>query len=202
MEVKKTLLLAVLQAAFVGGLTAQTIPAAVSPSTFYVGAEPSTANPDWGCGKSSPFSCWGSQLMGVEAYVGKNQLWNRFGAETDVRWLNGRGPLSGLKESNYVAGPSARLIGGRNLMVSANVLVGIGSISIPKVYDHGQSGNFLVISPSVHLEQHIAQQFFVRYEYEYQTWPGFAGLHGANGLNPSGFGVGVTYHMHSARSTW
>jgi hypothetical protein len=203
MEVKKTLLLAVLQSALVGLLGAQTTPAGFTPSTLYVGAEPSSANPDWGCPKASPFSCWNYQLLGVQAYVGKNQVWRRFGAEADVRWLNGRGNLTGLRESNYVAGPTYRLIGNHNFVVTANVLVGLGAITIPAKYDHGQSGNFFIYSPAVHLEQHLAREFFLRYEYEYQSWPGFTGLHrGSTGLSPSGFGLGITYRLHSNRSVW
>jgi hypothetical protein len=195
MEVRKALLPLVLQAALVGVLSAQTTPAAFTPSSTYVGAEPITVNPDWGCPKSSPFSCWPRQLFGVEAFAGKSQVWRKFGAEADVRLLNWRGPGGGLKESNYVAGPSYRLYGHRSFVATANVLVGMGSITIPKGDGPGQ-GNYFIYSPSLHVEQRLTRNYYVRCEYEYQMWPGFTGLLGTHGLTPSGFGFGVTYQLH------
>src|SRR5579863_8175877 len=102
MKVKRTLLLAVVQCAFAGVLFAQTSPAALTSSSIYVGALPTTVNPDWGCAKGGPFSCWSRQLFGVQAYAGVNHIWNRVGLEADARWLSWRGvqlPSGNLKEN-------------------------------------------------------------------------------------------------------
>jgi len=197
MEVKRTLLLAVLQSAVIGVLSAQTTPHATTSSTFYVGAQPTTINPDWGCATSSPFGCWNRQLFGVEAYAGLNQVWNRFGLEADARFLNWRGvnlPSGQLKENSFLAGPTVHLYTRRKLTAGANFLIGIGSITLPKGFGPGQ-GNYLIYSPSFHVEQRITERINVRYEYEYQLWPGFSGAKGNNGLNPNGFGVGITYKI-------
>ena len=198
MAVKKSLLLLVLLAALVSVLPAQTTPAALTPSTMYVGAQPMSMNPDWGCPHASPFSCWNHQLFGVEAYAGLNQVWNRVGLEANVHWSSWRGvqlPTGNLKESSYVIGPTARIYARRTFKVSGNFLIGIGSITIPKGYGPGQ-GSYLIYSPSIHIEQRLTQSFQIRYQYEYQLWPGFTGLLGQHGLTPNGLGVGVTYQLH------
>jgi hypothetical protein len=197
MAVTKALLPLVLQAALVGVLSAQTAPAIFAPSELYFGAEPTTVNPDWGCANGSPFSCWNHQLFGVEAYVGENQVWRQLGVEADARWLSWRGPVSGLKENSYEAGPSYRLVARRGLAVTADFKVGMGSITLPKGDGPGQ-GNYLIYSPSAHIEQRLTRALSVRCEYEYQLWPGFTGLKGNHGLTPNGFGVGVTYHPRTS----
>lgn len=197
MEVKRTLLLAVLQFAVAGVLYAQISPAATTPSSLYVGAQPTTINPDWGCVSNSPFSCWNRQLFGVEAYAGLNQVWNRFGVEADARWLAWRGVnlKSGqLKENNYLIGPTFRLYTIHRFSLAGNILVGLGNITLPKGYGPGQ-GNYFIYSPSLHVEQRVTDRIDVRYEYEYQLWPGFSGALGNHGLTPNGFGVGVTYKL-------
>lgn len=198
MQVKKTLLLAVLQFAFVGVLSAQTTPAALTPSTMYVGALPTTVNPDWGCANNSPFSCWNRQLFGVQAYAGLNHVWKRIGLEGQARWLSWRGvqlSTGKLSENSYVIGPTFRMYNWHALSVGGNFLVGTGSITIPKGYGPGQ-GNYLIYNPSLHVNQRITQSITARYEYEYQLWPGFAGALGNHGLTPNGLGVGVTYTLH------
>lgn len=198
MKVKRTLLLAFLQCAFAGVLFAQTSPAALTSGSFYVGAQPTTVNPDWGCPTSGPFSCWFRQLLGVEAYGGVSHVWNRVGLEADARWLAWRGvqvASGNLKENTYVAGPTVRLYTRHSFTASGNFLIGLGSITIPKGYGPGQ-GNYLIYNPAVHVDQRITQNIRVRYEYEYQMWPGFSGTLGNHGLNPNGIGVGVTYQIH------
>ncbi len=202
MAVKKTLLLVVLLSALVGVLAAQSSPAAWTARSLYVGAEPSTVNPDWGCAKNSPLTCWDRQLFGVAAYAGVNQMWKQFGVEADARFFNARGgDLSGMKEYTYVAGPSYRLIGRRSFAAYGNVLVGLGSITLPKGYGPGQ-GSYFIYSPSVHVEERITHSLNIRYEYEYQLWPGFAGVKGQHGITPNGFGVGLTYRLHPIMSRY
>jgi hypothetical protein len=196
MAVMKALLPLVLQAALVGVLSAQSAPAVFVPSSVYLGAEPSTVNPDWGCGNNSPFKCWFRQLAGVEAYAGVNQVWRQFGVEGDIRWFGLRGIGGGMKESNYVAGPTYRFIGRRKFVASGNVLFGRGSITLPKGYGPGQ-GSYWIVSPAARIEQRVSSHYSIRYEYEYQLWPGFTGVLGNHGLTPNGFGVGVTYHPHA-----
>jgi len=197
MQVKKSLLLLVLLAALGSVLSAQTSPAALTPSSMYVGALPTTVNPDWGCVSNSPFSCWNRQLFGVEAYAGLNHIKGRFGAEADVRFLAWRGvnlPSGQLKENNYLIGPTFHLITRRGLSVGGNVLVGLGTITLPKGFGPGQ-GNYFIYSPSIHVDQRLNDRIHVRYEYEYQLWPGFSGTLGNHGLTPNGLGVGVTYQI-------
>jgi hypothetical protein len=197
MKVKRTLFLAALQFAVVGVLFAQTSPAALTSSSIYVGALPTTVNPDWGCAASGPFTCWSRQLLGVEAYAGVNRIWNRVGLEADARFLAWRGvqvPTGNLKENSYVAGPTVRLYTRHSFMVSGNFLIGMGSITIPKGYGPGQ-GNYLIYNPAVHVDQRLTQSFRIRYEYEYQLWPSFSGTLGGHGLDPNGIGVGVTYQI-------
>lgn len=200
MDVKKILLLlAVLQSASVGVLSAQTSPAALTPSTVYVGALPTTVNPDWGCASGSPFSCWNRQLFGVQAYAGLSHVWNRIGLEGQARWLSWRGvqlPTGKLSENSYVIGPTFRMYTWKNVSVGGNFLIGTGSITIPKGYGPGQ-GNYLIYNPSLHINQRITHAITVRYEYEYQLWPGFSGTLGNHGLTPNGLGVGVTYQLRS-----
>lgn len=196
MAVRKALLPFVLQAAFVGVLAAQTTPAAFTPSSMYVGAEPTTVNPDWSCPTSSPIGCWDRQIFGVQAYAGKNQVWHKFGLEANARFLNWRGYGHGLKETNYIVGPSYRLLGHRSFVATGNVLVGLGSITLPKGFGPG-AGNYFIYSPSIHVDERLTRSFAIRYEYEYQLWPGFAGVKGQHGITPNGFGVGVTYQVHS-----
>ena len=196
MAVKKTLLLVVLLSALVSVAAAQSSPAAWSARSLFVGAAPSTLNPDWGCQSGSPVSCWDRQLFGVGAYAGVNQLWKQFGVEADARFFSSRGgALNGLKEYSYVGGPSYRLLGRRNVAVFANALVGLGSITIPKGLGPGQ-GTYFIYSPSAHIDQRLTHNLNIRYEYEYQLWPGFTGLKGGHGITPNGFGVGVTYTLH------
>lgn len=197
MAVTKALFPLVLQAALVGVLSAQTAPAVFVPSSVYVGAEPTTVNPDWGCVQSGPISCWNHQLFGVQAYAGVNQVWRQLGVEADARWLNWRGPGGGLKETNYVAGPSYRVIGRHNFMFAVEFKAGRGSITLPKGDGPGQ-GSYWIYSPGGHVEQRLTNRYYIRYEYEYQMWPGFTGAKGDHGLTPNGFGVGVTYHFHPA----
>jgi len=131
-----------------------------------------------------------------------NSVWKQLGIEADARFFNSRGGLlSGMKEYSYIAGPSYRLIGRRSFAAYANVLVGLGSITLPKGYSPGQ-GNYFIYSPSAHVEQRITHNLNIRYEYEYQLWPGFAGKLGKHGITPSGFGVGVTYKIHPAMSRY
>jgi hypothetical protein len=198
MTFKKLLLPFVLLAAFAGLLSAQSSPAAFTPRSIYVGAEPATMNPDWGCQKSSPFSCWNRQLVGAEAYPGANNIWRLIGAEADIRIFNWRGVGGGMKEDTYAAGPTVRIIGHQRFMVAANVLFGLGSITLPPNSGPGQ-GTYFIAAPSLRFEQHIVRRINLRYEYEYQMWPGFAGLLGNHGLTPNGIGVGVTYRLRATR---
>lgn len=199
MKANKTLLLVVLQGAFAGALSAQTTAAALTPNSVYVGAQPTTVNPDWGCVSASPFSCWNRQLFGVEAYAGINHIWNRVGLEGQARWLSWRGvqlPTGNLKENTYVIGPTFRMYTWKSLSAGGNFLVGTGSITIPKGWGPGQ-GSYFIYNPSVHINQRLTSAITVRYEYEYQLWPGFAGTLGKHGLTPNGLGIGVTYRLHS-----
>ena len=155
-------------------------------------------NPDWGCSKSSAFSCWNGQLLGVEGFAGANDIWKRFGAEADVRIFNWRGLGGGMKEDTYAAGPTIRIFGRKRFMVAVNALVGLGSITLPPNSGPGQ-GNYFIIAPSARVEQHLVRRISIRYEYEYQRWPGFAGINGTNGLTPNGIGVGVSYQLRGKR---
>jgi len=135
---KKILISVLMQAAFAGVLSAQSVPAALSPSTYYVGVQPIAVNPDWGCAKGGPISCWDHEMYGFESYVGINQIYKRMGVEGTIRMLNWGGVSSDMRESNYVIGPTFRLIGYRTFSLSANMQVGLASITLPKAYGERQ----------------------------------------------------------------
>jgi outer membrane protein with beta-barrel domain len=197
MAVKRSLLLIVLLAASVSVLKAQISPAATTASTVYVGALPTTVNPDWGCAGDSPISCWDRQLFGFEVYAGLDHVWSRVGLEADARWLAWRGvqvPSGSLKEYTYGIGPSIRIYGRRWLTVAGDLPVGIGSITIPPGYGPGQGIHFM-FNPGLQVEQRLTSKLNIRYQYEYQIWPGFTGSRGNRGLTPNGIGVGLTYRF-------
>jgi len=192
---KKILLSVLMQAAFAGVLSAQSVPDAITPSSYYVGVQPIAVNPDWGCAKGGPFSCWNREMYGFESYVGVNQIWKRMGVEGTIRMLNWGGVSSDMREANYVIGPTVRLIGRRGFSLSANLQAGLASITLPKAYG-GTTTHYFVFSPSGFVDERVTRDFSIRYEYESQFWPQFKGVLGTHGLTPNGFGVGVTYRPH------
>ncbi len=133
-------------------------------------------------------------MYGFESYAGLNQVWRRMGIEGTVRVLNWGGVPGGMRESNYIIGPSFKALGHRNFVLSINVQAGLASITLPKAY--AGSGHFFMFSPSGILDQRVTRDFSIRYQYETQFWPQFKGDLGTHGLTPSGFGVGVTYRLH------
>ena len=193
---KKILLSVLIQTALAGVLSAQSVPDALTPSSIFVGVQPIAVNPDWGCPKGGGFSCWDRHMYGFDAYVGLNQVWRRVGVEGDVRMLNWGGVTSQMREANYIAGPTIRVLGRRKLMLVVDMQAGLASITLP--YNQGTS-RYFVYSPSGHIDQRITNDFTVRYDYEYQFWPQFAGARGTHGLTPNGFGVGITYKVHPRR---
>ncbi len=184
-----------MQVAFAGVLSAQSVPDAITPSSFYVGVQPIAVNPDWGCGKGGTFSCWDRHMYGFESYVGVNQIWKRMGIEGTVRMLNWGGVASDMRESNYIIGPTFRVLKRGSFAFSINGQAGLASITLPKAYG-GTSSHYFMYSPSGFVDEHVTRDLSIRYEYESQFWPQFKGVLGTHGLTPSGFGVGVTYKLH------
>jgi hypothetical protein len=191
---KKLLLSALIPAALAGVLSAQSAPDALTPSSTYVGVQPIAVNPDWGCAKGGPLSCWDRHMYGFESYAGLNHVWKRMGVEGTVRLLTGGGVTSDMRESNYIIGPTVRMITRGSFVLSANVQTGLASITLPKGY--AGSGHYFMFSPAGFLDERVSRDLSIRYEYESQFWPEFKGALGTHGLSPNGFGVGVTYRLH------
>jgi opacity protein-like surface antigen len=164
--------------------------------TVWVGGGFSTFNPDYGCTGSSPFSCSGGLLQGINTFADFNHLFfTRLGAEGQAKFLHWGG-LPGLSEDSYLVGPRFNLWRHRSLVVEAKLLVGNGHINLP---DHGPGeGNHFVYAPGVGADFRLSPRWAARVEYEYQAWPGFTGqatsfTSGTGGIRPNGFSFGVSY---------
>jgi hypothetical protein len=171
---------------------AQSVPAAEGPGrSIWVGVEGSTFNPDWGCVSSSPFSCWDHQLLGIAAFADANHLIGKIGAEGEGRWLNWRGPGNDVKEANYLVGPRYPVFSGRKFSANVKFLAGGATFNHKR---YGSEG-WAAFVPGGTVGYRFSPRFLIRADYEYQMWPGFVGKHGANGLTPNGFSVGVSYRL-------
>jgi hypothetical protein len=180
-------------------LCAQSNPSAEGPGfSVIVGAGFSTFNPDYGCGNSSPFTCWNHQLIGISPFVGANRMvFQRLYLEGEARFLYWHGPANGLTESSYLGGPSFHLLHYRKrLLFSARFLLGGAQITIPN--DSVGSGNYFALAPGAVFDYRMTKRLSARAEYEYQIWPSFKGIPtatttGSGGLTPNGFTFGVSY---------
>jgi opacity protein-like surface antigen len=154
----------------------------------------STFNPDYGCPSDALFSCFTRQLVGVVPYADYNHLFNRIGVEGEMRWLNWRGPGSGIKESNYMGGLRVRLITyKKRVSLNAKVLAGDAHFSSANVVGRG---NYFAFAPGMTLDYRITRRVAVRADYEYQMWPNFnGGTGGSGGLSPNGLTFGVSYRL-------
>jgi hypothetical protein len=171
---------------------AQSVPAAEGPGrSIWVGVEGSTFNPDWGCTASnSPFSCWDHQLLGIAAFADANHLIGKIGMEGEARWLNWRGPGSGIKQSNYLVGPRYPIFTRRKFSVNAKFLAGGATFHHENNWD-----GWAAFVPGGTVGYRFSPRFLIRGDYEYQMWPGFVGASRAHGLTPNGFSVGVSYRL-------
>jgi len=180
-------------------LCAQSNPSAEGPGySVSVGVGISTFNPDYGCGNSSPFSCWNHQLIGISPFVAANHMvFQKLYLEGEAKFLHWHGPASGLTESSYLAGPSFHLLHYRKTMLfSTRLLVGGANITIPG--DAVGTGNYFALAPGAVLDFKLTKRLSARAEYEYQIWPSFKGIatattSGSGGLTPNGFTFGVGY---------
>jgi hypothetical protein len=174
-------------------LFAQTLPSAEHSSvSVWAGAEISTFNPDYGCGDSSPFTCWDHQLLGIAPFVDANHLiFQRLGAEGEARFLPWKGPVSGFTQSNYLAGPRVGILNFRSRFVfTGKFLMGLGHIGLPS---HGAgTGNYFVYAPGAVFDFKLKKKLIARVDYEYQLWPSFLG---GGGLTPNGFSFGLSYAL-------
>lgn len=176
-------------------LAAQTSPSAEGPAvSYWVGASVSMFNPDYGCPNASPFSCWGSQVIGIGPYLDTSSLFfGRISAEGEAHFLRWHGP-SGLTQDSYLGGPRVRLWRYHSLNVTGKILFGAGSQNVPA--PNVGTGTYFVYAPGGALNYRFARRLSARVDYEYQSWPGFKGIHsgsGHGGLTPNGFTVGVAY---------
>ncbi len=174
-------------------LAAQTTWSAEGPGiSVWVGASISTFNPDYGCGNNSPVACWQHQLLGISPYAHTNAfLFNRIGAEGQLRFLHWRGP-DHLTEASYMAGPRVSIYHHRKFAFGAKFLIGPAHIDVV----HVVKGTYLAYAPGASLDYRVAKRVYVRADYEYQLWPGFKGIQtgpGHGGLTPNGFSLGVSY---------
>lgn len=159
--------------------------------TVWVGAEISTFNPDYGCRKSSPFSCWTNQLIGITPYAEAHHLlFRRLGAEGEARFLHWRGP-GVLTETSYLAGPRIDIVQYRRLLLGAKIVAGIGHFS---ANGGAGEGNYFVYAPGATLDYRLSRKLSARVDYEYQEWPSFKGSGtGTGGLTPNGLSFGISY---------
>ena len=174
-------------------LSAQAFPSAEGPGlSVWAGASVSTYNPDYGCAKSSPFSC-SNQLIGISPFVNTNGfLLGRIGAEGRAEFLHWHGP-GGLTESSYLAGPRVYLYRYRKLTLSGDFLIGLARFNSPNSFSNG---NYLAYAPGAIFDYRINRRLIARGAYEYQSWPSFKSLYagsGHGGLTPNGFSIGVSY---------
>jgi hypothetical protein len=166
---------------------AQSAPAAEgSGRTYWVGAEGSTFNPDWGCTSSSPFTCWDHQLFGIAAFTDVNHLIGKIGVEGEGRWLNWRGPGNGIKQSNYLAGPRYQIYSWRRFSTNVKFLAGGATFHRKNTWE-----GWAAFAPGMTFGYRVSSRFLVRVDYEYQMWPGFLN----RGLTPNGFSVGASYRI-------
>jgi hypothetical protein len=171
---------------------AQSVPAAEGPGrSIWVGVEGSTFNPDWGCKSNSPISCWDHQLLGIAAFADANHLIGKIGVEGEARWLNWRGPGSGVKQSNYLVGPRYPVFTRRKFSANVKFLAGGATFH----HDHQDWEGWSAFVPGLTVGYRFSSRLLIRGDYEYQIWPGFVGARGAHGLTPNGFSVGVSYRL-------
>jgi len=176
-------------------LTAQTMPSAEGTGiTLWMGASVSMFNPDYGCSSSSPFSCWGHQLIGLGPYANTSPFFfGRIGAEAQAHFLLWNGPAS-LTEHSYMAGPLVRIYSFHELRFNGKFLLGAGHFSLPS--NSIENGTYFAFAPGGTIDYRFAKRLSARLDYEYQTWPSFkSSVTGHSGLTPNGFSLGIGYAL-------
>ena len=179
-------------------LLAQSTPSAEGPgATAWVGIQFSTFNPDYGCSKNSPLSCWSNQLFGISPYVTtKHFLFNRIGAEGEARFLHWRGPASGFTQSAYLAGPEIGILRHNQFSFNGKVLIGEARLTLPAGWSG--AGTYFAYAPGADLDYRLTRRLCLRADYEFQVWPSFEAIRtstttGKGGLTPNGLSIGVSY---------
>jgi opacity protein-like surface antigen len=169
-----------------------------------IGVAVSRFNPDYGCASASPFQCQGNLLLGPTIYAGLPHLFShRLGLAGEMRFLHWRGPFAGLNEDSYLVGPQMRVWRFERIAdLNLKFLIGSGHISLPK--NHVGQGNYLAYAPAIGADFRASKRLSVRFEYEYQIWPGFEGTatsftSGTGGITPNGFTLGVNYAILGRR---
>lgn len=188
----KLLGLLALLSIFTTNALSQSTHAATTPASLWVGADAATFNPDWGCKSSSPFSCASNQLIGPGVFVNADRLVGRFGIDGEARWLRFHSQLSNLKESTYLIGPRVHAFSYKRLSFDLNLLVGVGSITVPL---GSGDGTYFVAAVSPTIQYRLSHKFGIRGGYEYQRWPSFTGNRGKHGVTPNGLSLGVSYRL-------
>jgi Outer membrane protein beta-barrel domain len=173
-------------------------------ASLWAGADVATYNPDWGCPKDYPFSCFSSQVRGPGAFVDFN-VHSKWGAEGEARWLNWNGHEH-EKLSNYLLGGRYRAYRFHALDIWGKMLVGGGWITTPGYPEAGSlKGSYFAYVPGAEFEYRLTRRLKLHGAYEYEIWPSFAApptysssgavIEHDNGLTPNGFSLGVTYRF-------
>lgn len=190
---KKSLLACLLFLFVSPAIFAQSVPAAEGGRrSIWAGAEVSAFNPDWGCTSgNAPLTCWDYQLYGVGAFSDVNRLLGPIGFEGEAHWMPWHG-RSGMSQSSYLVGPRFQVLAGHRASLNVKALAGGG------VFHPARGGpwqGWAAYAPGATLGYRMSPRLLVRVDYEYQIWPGFVGVNGANGLTPNGFSVGASYRL-------
>lgn len=161
--------------------------------SVWAGLSVSAFNPDYGCVSASPFKC-SRQLIGLGPYLETNPfLFGRIGAIGEARFSHWNGP-SGLKESNFLAGPQVTVLRHGRFQTDLKFLAGRGDISWTR--KKPESGGYFVFAPGAAVEYRVGQRISFRGDYEYQLWSDFkSSVTGHTGLTPNGFTIGVSYKL-------
>jgi opacity protein-like surface antigen len=154
---------------------------------FWVGAEYSNFNPDYGFNRLSGFTA----LVDLNGLVLRN-----LGAEGEARWLHFN-QYPGETQDNYLLGPRYRFFRFHQASFYAKLLLGGGFMNFP---DKAGSGSYFAYVPGATVEYRLSHHWAARGDYEYQLWPSAPGTvftypKPSNGLTPNGFSVGVSYRV-------
>lgn len=149
---------------------------------FWAGGEVSDFNPDYGA----------SRVIGPGAIFDFN-VTPKVGVVGEARWMHWHGG-GGETQSDYLVGGKYRLYRYRRFDVDAKFLLGGVWIKFP--IDIG-SGSYFAYAPGAFVDYHLAHNFRLRADYEWQILPSAPNIPGQpnNGLTPRGFSVGVEYRV-------
>lgn len=168
-------------------LFAQVVPSTIGGNgSITVGGEVSAFRPD-----SIP-GYTGGHVVGPGLFFDVN-FEPRWGAEGEARWMHWHGS-DGQTQSNYLLGPRYRILHWQGLALWGKFMFGAGVEKFPSTIG---TGSYFVMAPGGDLEYNLSPRFEIRVGYEHQFWPAAPNIPGLpnNGMQPSGFTLGIGYHI-------